>query len=141
MGDEALETGESFESTGEGTDTGEAQGDLQNTGEGKPESRTNTDKIVDKIARKYKVKLDGKEVEVDEDELINSYQLRKVSDQRLQEGVKARRQAEAFLQMLKADPRKVLSDPRIGIDVKKMAEDIIYENLQQEMMTPENNES
>ena len=103
-------------------------------------ARQPTAEVIDRIAKKYKVKLEGEEIEVDEDELIRNYQLRKVSDKRLQEGVMARKQAEAFLHMLKTDPQRVLSDPRIGLDVKKFAEDIIYKQLQEEMMTPEQRE-
>jgi hypothetical protein len=100
----------------------------------------NQEQLLEKIARKYKVKLDGQELEVDEDELLRGYQLRKVSDKRLEEGVNARKQAEALLHMLKTDPKRVLSDPRIGVDVKKFAEDIIYQQIQEEMMTPEQRE-
>lgn len=128
------------DSNGTENTTGNSEGNLSETGQGGEISANPTDQVLDKIARKYKVKIDGVDQEVDEDELIRGYQLRKVSDQRLQEGVKARKQAEAFLQMLKSDPRKVLSDPRLGIDAKKIAEDIIYEQLQQEMMTPEQRE-
>ena len=104
------------------------------------QTRQPHDEVIDRIAKKYKVKLEGEELEVDEDELIRNYQLRKVSDKRLQEGVMARKQAEALLHMLKTDPQRVLSDPRIGLDVKKFAEDIIYKQLQEEMMTPEQRE-
>lgn len=99
-----------------------------------------TDQMIEKISRKYKVKIDGQEQDVDEDELVQNYQLRKVSDQKLQEGVKARKQAEALLHLLKTDPKRVLTDPRIGIDVKKFAEDIIYQTLEDEMMSPEQRE-
>ena len=118
------------------TDTGDTVSDVST-------ANPSTDKInelADKMAKKYKVKLDGEEVEVDEDELLRNYQLRKVSDKRLQEGVKARKQAEAIINLLKTDPKRVLSDPRIGLDVKKFAEDIIYQSLQEEMMTPEQRE-
>jgi len=146
MGDENMGAGDPFaaetvEDNG-ALDANEeiVEGNSGETGETGQETEQPSDDIIEKLAKKYKVKLDGEEVEVDEDELIRNYQLRKVSDKRLQEGVKARKQAEAFIQMLKADPKKVLSDPRLGIDAKKIAEDIIYEQLQQEMMTPEQKE-
>lgn len=99
-----------------------------------------TEKMIDKISRKFKVKLDGQEQEVDEQELIDNYQLRKVSNQRLEEGVKARKQAESLIEMLRTDPKRVLTDPRIGLDIKKFAEDIIYQQLQDEMMDPRDRE-
>jgi hypothetical protein len=135
-------TGNPMEGVSDGASTTESNdvGNPAEVGEGGQQAKQPTDEILDKIARKYKVKLDGEELEVDEDELLRGYQLRKVSDKRLQEGVMARKQAEALLHMLKTDPRRVLSDPRIGIDVKKFAEDIIYQQIQDEMMTPEQRE-
>lgn len=93
-----------------------------------------------KLVKKYKVKVDGVEAEVDEDELIRSYQLRKVSDKRLQEATQARKQAEEFVSLLKSDPIKLLKDPRIGHDVKKLAEEYLMAELEQEMMSPEQRE-
>lgn len=116
------------------------EGNTLEVGEGIETTGSATDAVLEKLARKYKVKIDGEEREVDEDELIRNYQLRKVSDRRNDEGMRARKQAESFLQMLKTDPQRVLSDPRIGLDVKKFAEDIIYKQLQTEMMTPEQRE-
>lgn len=94
----------------------------------------------EKLARKFKVKVDGAESEVDEDELVRSYQLRKVSDKRLQEATQARKQAEEFVNLLKHDPIKLLSDPRIGHDVKKLAEEYLMKELENEMLTPEQKE-
>jgi hypothetical protein len=138
MSDE-MTTNTEVSNEGSSESTESASVNLQQSGEG-GEQTNPTDAVLEKLARKYKVKLDGEELEVDEDELIRGYQLRKVSDKRLQEGVMARKQAESFIQMLKTDPKRVLSDPRIGLDVKKLAEDIIYEQLQHEMMTPEQRE-
>ena len=88
-------------------------------------------------AKKYKVKIDGQEAEVDEQELINNYQIRKASDKRFQEGMQARKQAEEFVKLLKTDPVKVLTHPTIGADFKKLAEDYLLKEIEQQMMTPE----
>jgi hypothetical protein len=87
--------------------------------------------------KKYKVKIDSEEMEVDEDELVRGYQLRKASDKKFAEANLARKQAEEFVRLLKTDPRKVLSHPSIGIDLKKFAEEYLVEDLQQEMLSPE----
>jgi len=107
------------------------------------ESKENSEVInphkdtIDKMLKKHKVKVDGEEIEVDEDEVLKNYQLKKASDKRFQEGMQARKQAEEFIRLLKTDPLKVLSHPSIGVDVKKWAEDFLVKEMQKEMMTPE----
>ena len=85
-----VESTESTEATNENptntntninTDTGDTISDVS----GANPSTDKINEIAEKMAKKYKVKLDGEEVEVDEDELLRNYQLRKVSDKRLQE--------------------------------------------------------
>jgi hypothetical protein len=91
----------------------------------------------EKLAKKYKVKIDGQEMEVDEGELLSNYQLKKASDQRFQQGMQARKQAEEFIRLLKTDPVKVLSHPSIGLDVKKWAEELLINEMQEAQMSPE----
>ena len=91
----------------------------------------------EKMLKKYNVKINGEDTEVGEDELINNYQLRKASDKRFQEGQQMRKQSEEFIRLLKTDPKKVLSHPSVGMDVKKWAEDFLIGEMQKEMMTPE----
>lgn len=130
--------GEGSSSQGEGQPQGQQ---ATQTSEKPAESKSPISQgDADKIAKKYKVKVDGAESEVDEDELVRSYQLRKVSDKRLQEATQARKQAEEFVSMLKNDPIKLLKDPRIGHDVKKLAEEYLMAELEQEMLTPEQRE-
>jgi len=137
MGEEGNAAPEAAEGT---LDVGEAEGNTLEVSEGGEAPKSATEEVIEKLNRKFKVRIDGVDSDVDEAELIRSYQLRKVSDKRLDEGMKARKQAESFLHMLKTDPQRVLSDPRIGLDVKKFAEDIIYKQLQDEMLTPEQRE-
>jgi hypothetical protein len=96
--------------------------------------------LAEKLAKKYKVKVDNEELEVDEDELVRGYQMRKASDKRFQEGLAARKQSEEFIRLLKTDPKKVLAHPSIGLDLKKFAEDYLMEQLQDEMMDPKDKE-
>lgn len=94
----------------------------------------------EKILKKYKVKVDEQEMEVDEDELLRGYQLRKASDKRFQEGMQARKQAETFINMLKTDPKKILTNPNLGLDFKKIAEEFLLEQMQEEMLDPKEKE-
>ena len=91
----------------------------------------------ERMLKKYKVKVDGEDLDVSEDELLSNYQLRKASDKRFQEGMQARKQAEEFIRLLKTDPTKVLSHPSVGLDAKKWAEEYLINEMQREMMTPE----
>lgn len=93
--------------------------------------------VAQQMARRYKVKIDGQEQEVGEDELLQNYQLKKSSDQRFQQGMQARKQAEEFIHLLKTDPSKVLSHPSIGVDVKEWAMDFLTKEYQKELMSPE----
>lgn len=90
--------------------------------------------------KKYKVKIEGEEIEVDESELISGYQLRKASDKKFQEAAMYKKQAEEFVKLLKTDPIKVLKDPRLGHDLRKLAEDYLIQELNEEMMDPKEKE-
>jgi hypothetical protein len=87
--------------------------------------------------RKHKLKIDGREEELPEDEVIKWAQLGRASQKRFQEASATRKQAEDFIQMLKTDPRKVLSDPSIGVDLRKFSEEYLSEQLKLESLTPE----
>lgn len=90
--------------------------------------------------RKFKLKVDGQEVEVDEEELKRGYAHQKAANKRFQEGVKAKKQAEEFIKMLKDDPLKVLSHPDIGHDVRRLAEEYLTAQLEEEMLDPKEKE-
>lgn len=85
----------------------------------------------------HKIVVDGKEMEVSTQDLIRHYGKGKAADSRFQEAAAMKSQAEQFINMLKTDPIKVLSDPRIGHDMRKLAEDYLVSQMKQEMMTPE----
>jgi hypothetical protein len=90
--------------------------------------------------KKYKVKVDGKDTEVTEDELIRGYAHATAANRKFQEAAMSRKQAEEFIGMLKTDPIKVLKDPRLGHDARKLAEEFLVAEMQKEMMTPEQKE-
>ena len=87
--------------------------------------------------RKHKIKVDGKEEELDESEILRLASLGKGSQKRFSEAAAQRKETEEFVHLLKTNPRAILSDPRIGVDVKKFAEEILWEHLQDQSLTPE----
>ena len=77
--------------------------------------------------RKFKVKVDGQELEVTEKELVSGYSLNKAATQKMQEAAATRKQAEQFIELLRTNPMKVLSNPNLGIDAKKFAEEYLLQ--------------
>lgn len=101
-----------------------------------PEGMTAAEKKI------WKLKADGEEFEfdaTDEKSVMREIEKARGASKRLQSAAEMRKQAETFYQMLKepATLRKVLEDPRIGVDVSKWAKEIIWEQMQEESMTPE----
>jgi hypothetical protein len=90
--------------------------------------------------RKFKVKVNDVEEEVSEDDLIAGYQTRKSSDAKFQEAATLRKQAEQFVHMLKTDPVKLLTHPALGHDMRKLAEEYLGKQLQEELMDPKDKE-
>lgn len=97
---------------------------------------------LEKQIKKFKLKVDGKEEELEidlnnEEELKNHLQKSRASSKRMQEAAELRKSAEQFIDMLKKNPRKVLSDPNIGVDLKTLAQEIINQELEDAAKTPE----
>jgi hypothetical protein len=90
----------------------------------------------------FKLKVKDKEIEFDasdEERVKKAIQKGLGADEAFTSAAEMRKQAETFLGMLK-DPkslRKVLTDPRIGIDLKKFAEEYVWEQIQEQQLTPE----
>jgi hypothetical protein len=92
-------------------------------------------------ARMLKLVLDGKEVELPESEVLANYRkgkdasklLSKV-EQRRQEALRAKAEADGLLSRLKADPISALRD--LGVDVRALSEKTILEDIELEKMTP-----
>lgn len=90
--------------------------------------------------RKFKVKINGAEQEVSEKELLEGYSTRRAADEKFREAAMTRKQAEDFIRLLKEDPAKVLTDPRLGIDARKWAEEFLLKQLEDEMLDPREKE-
>jgi CRP-like cAMP-binding protein len=106
-----------------------------------PES--NKEAIKDAAAeaiRRFKVKVDGAELEVDENELLRGYSHQKAANKQLQEGKAAKKQAEEFISMMK-DPQKLFEViQKLGHDPRMLSEKYLASQLEDEMMDPRDRE-
>jgi hypothetical protein len=89
------------------------------------------------IAAMKKLKIKGRDIEVDDGKYHEYAQKGAAATETWQEAAKIKKEAEAFMQRLKENPRAALSDPNLGIDVRKFAEEYLWEQLQDEQMSPE----
>lgn len=90
--------------------------------------------------QKYTVKVDGQEVEVDLDELLKGYSANSAAQKKFQEAAQMRKQAETFIEMLRTNPTQVLTNPSLGLNFRELAEQYLVEQLQDEMLSPEERE-
>lgn len=99
-----------------------------------------------KLLKKLKLKFNGREVEEDlpfeipeehAEYMTRQLQMARLSQHKSQEFSQLEREVGAFLQELKANPRKALANPSIGIDVKKLAAEILEDEIAQSQKTPE----
>lgn len=92
--------------------------------------------------RKLQLKVDGKvldqEIDLDDNEyLTKELQKARAFDKRSQEYSQLEKEVRSFVEELRKNPRKILSDPTVGIDVKKLAADIIEEEIANSQKSPE----
>ena len=78
-----------------------------------------------------KVKVDGKEEFVNEDEVWRDYQKYRAGEKRLQEAAKIRQETEERLAKLKEDPYSVLSE--LGLDPSELSESWLRKKLEEEL--------
>lgn len=104
--------------------------------------------IAKKTLKQLKIKFNGKEsledlpFEIPDDAKSIDYmtrqiQMSKLSQSKAQEYSDLEKEVKSFVEQLKKDPRKVLSDPTIGIDIKKLAAQVIEEEIQNSQKSPE----
>ncbi len=95
-----------------------------------------------KQLKEYELKVNGRTEKVKfdptNDEEVKSWlQKARASDSKFQEAADLRKAAQSFFSDLKSNPRKVLSDPNIGVDLKKFAEEIMNEQIAEMEKSPE----
>jgi hypothetical protein len=98
------------------------------------------------VKRMLKAKIDGQDVEVDEEEAIRAFQKSKGAEKRFQEAATMRKQAEQIIGLLKqskSNPRvlaELLKHPAIGGNFDEIAERYLLERIQRETMDPKDRE-
>jgi len=101
-----------------------------------------------KFLKQLKLKIDGKEIsedlpfEIPDDPKAVEYmqrqlQLGKMGQSRAQEKAELEKKVAQFIETLRKNPRAVLSDPTIGVDVKQLAAQILEEEIANSQKTPE----
>lgn len=90
-------------------------------------------------ARKYKLKVDGRDEEYSEADVLRLAQLGKASDKRFQEAAQMRKQSEEFINLLKSPEglKQIAKNPAVNLDLRKFAEDLLVEEMKKEALTPE----
>jgi hypothetical protein len=99
----------------------------------------------EKQLKEYKLKVNGKEKVVkfdpsNDEEVVKYLQKAEASDSKFQEAAEVRKAAMQFIDELRKNPRKVLTDPNIAVDLKKLAQEIMNEEIQEMEKTPEQRE-
>ena len=101
-----------------------------------------------KRIKQLKLKFNGKEsieelpFEIDDDPKAIEYmtkqlQMAKLSQTKAQEFSNLEKDVSNFIKELKANPRKALANPAIGVDIKQLAAEILEEEIQNSQKTPE----
>ena len=91
--------------------------------------------------KKYKLKVDGKDIEVSEADLVRHAQTGMSAEERFTSASKMKKQAEDIIRLLKTDPWAVLKHPSLGHDPRKLAEDYLSEIIAEEKLSPEQREA
>lgn len=98
-------------------------------------------KKIEKQLKKLKIKVDQREEEVefdpnDDEFMKNELQKSRAFSKRAQDFSSLQKEVAAFINELKKNPRKVLADPNIGIDVKQLAAQVIEEEIANSQKSP-----
>jgi len=92
--------------------------------------------------KKLQLKVDGKvydeEIDLDDEkELVRRLQLAKAAQSRIKQYSDLQRDVEQFVNELRSNPRKLLADPDLGIDLKKLAAEVLEEEIENSKKSPE----
>ncbi|NBV28740.1 hypothetical protein EBS02_06960, partial [bacterium] len=101
-----------------------------------------------KTLKSLRIKVDGREFdeelpfELPDDEesvewMKRNLQMSRMGQKRSQELSSLEKEVRTFIEELKKNPRKVLADPTIGIDVKRLAAEVIEEEIENSQKSPE----
>lgn len=97
----------------------------------------------EKAARKYRLKVDGVEEEVDLDSfddatLVKELQMARAARKRMAEAAEVRKSFKSFMEQLQKDPVNTLKNKALGgIDIRKQIEDQILREYEESQLPPE----
>lgn len=111
----------------------QAEGSEEVEDDGSDLTPAETQKQVEKLRKKLKV--GGKEIEVDEDELVKRAQMGYSAEEKWNEAAKMRKQMEQFIGMLQQDPAAALE--KMGFDVDALAEQRLVQRIEEMKKSPE----
>lgn len=92
--------------------------------------------------KKYNIKVNGKnevvELDMNDDAAVTKHlQMSRAAQKTMQESSDMRKSAEEFINLLKTNPRRVLEDPSIGVDLKLFAQEIINQEIENAQKSPD----
>lgn len=101
-----------------------------------------------KTLKSLRIKVDGQEFEERlpfevpdtkeaRDYLTRQLQMGRAGTKRMNEKAQLEGEVRSFLEQLKSNPRKLLSDPQFGVDLKKLAAQMIEEEIANSAKSPE----
>lgn len=118
--------------------TGDAKAPTGTPQEGAPEAAAAKAPEQPAEQRKFKIKVNGVEREVTEEQAIRYAQMGYGAQEKFQEAATLRKQVEQALEAMKTDPFGVLS--QLGVDVDSIAEERLAKRMQRDLLTPEQRE-
>jgi hypothetical protein len=89
-------------------------------------------------AKMMTLKINGKEMQLPESEVIALAQKSQSADARFQEASKMKQEAQGFIKWAKEHPKEAFQ--QLGVDVRKFSEDTLMEIINQQKMSPEQRE-
>lgn len=103
-----------------------------------PEQKRQAREQLEKTKRKYKIKVDGieEEVEYNDDDVKRDIQLARKAQKEIQQSSELKKELAAFVKQLQTDPGSILSDPALGVDLYKLAQDVMNKRMEDEMKDP-----
>ncbi len=98
------------------------------------------DKEKEEKIDKYDVKINGENKSVTLEELKSAYSLGQAGQTALKEGREMRNQAETFIKALRENPKEVLLNPELGLDLRALAEEYLADEIAFESMSEDEQE-
>lgn len=97
---------------------------------------------IKKQLKSFELKVNGKskkvDIDMDDEEQVKSYLQRALaSDEKFQEAATYRKQSEQLVEMLQKDPLSILRNPALGLDIRKLAEQVLLQDLEEQQKSPE----